>query len=614
MQGCCIKDAYLECPRIQNFFEIIKHNQQLGAKRTVPARSGWMLAYCLGGVVFACIADETRAAPPDAGLILDAVQPPASAPATSTPSIEVQSPAQPALTPPSNLEVTVKAFRVVGATVFTEQELLVLLQSFQDRPLGLVELEQAAATITRFYRSHGYPVARAYMPAQRIKDGIVEIVVLEGRVGRVDVQMKNPDGRLTLVGAQAVMSGSVKPGEPVRRDDIERGLLLLDDLPGMAVKSTLVPGASVGTSDLIVEAYEAYWINGSVEADNFGNRYTDRARLGATFNLDNPARAGDRLSLRVLSSGSRMNYARLSYLSPVGVRGTKFGAAYSRVTYKLGREFESLDADGVAEVAGLFVLHPVERTRRFSLFGTLGFDRKTFTNRAGGAVTSDKSADLFSVGTSGESRDFAGGGGVNSFDASFAGGRLDLGGSAGDQAADAASARTEGRFYKLGYRAARLQRLTEEVSFYAAWQGQRASTNLDSSEKFVLGGPLGVRAYPQGEASADEANLLNLELRWDTTAAWARGHFQWAVFVDAGRARLHKETWVGWEGGNTQLPNVYSLYGTGFALGWSERDRYWLRASYAHKLGHNPGRDGNDRDSDNTDDDGRFWLQAVTWF
>ena len=562
------------------------------------------------------MADGSRAAsPPDAGQVLETVQPQvAPVPSKSTSPLEVQSPDKPAMAQPSGVQVTVKAFRIVGATVFTERDLLDSLQSFQDRPLSLADLEQAAAAITRFYRNNGYLVARAYVPTQQIDDGVVEIAVLEGRVGRVDLQIKNRDGRLTSAAAEEVVTESIKPGDVVQEEELERGLLLLNDLPGMEVKSTLVPGTSVGTSDLIVEAYETYWINGSVEADNLGNRYTNRARVGATLNLDNPARVGDRLSLRVLSSGSGMNYGRLSYLSPVGVRGTKLGAAYSHVDYKLGRELDSLNANGDADVASLFVLHPFERTRRFSLFGTLGFDHKTFTNRANGAVTSDKTDDLFSSGVSGESRDSAGGGGVNSFDATFAGGKLDLGGSAGDRAADAASARTEGRFYKFGYRAARLQRLANEVSFYAAWQGQRASTNLDSSEKFVLGGPLGVRAYPQGEASADEADLLNLELRWDTTAAWAPGNFQWAAFLDAGRARLHKEPWSGWEGGNTRLTNTYSLYGIGIALTWSERNRYLVRASYAHKLGRNPGRDSNDRDSDNTDDNGRFWLQATAWF
>jgi hemolysin activation/secretion protein len=50
-------------------------------------------------------------------------------------------------------------------------------------------------------------------------------------------------------------------------------------------------------------------------------------------------------------------------------------------------------------------------------------------------------------------------------------------------------------------------------TLYASFSGQRASKNLDSSEEFFLGGPNGVRAYPQGEGAGDEGWLSRLELR-----------------------------------------------------------------------------------------------------
>ena len=45
-------------------------------------------------------------------------------------------------------------------------------------------------------------------------------------------------------------------------------------------------------------------------ADNAGNRYTGANRLGATINLNNAAGLGDIASLRTLTSGSGLNYAR----------------------------------------------------------------------------------------------------------------------------------------------------------------------------------------------------------------------------------------------------------------------------------------------------------------
>ena len=55
--------------------------------------------------------------------------------------------------------------------------------------------------------------------------------------------------------------------------------------------------------------------------------------------------------------------------------------------------------------------------------------------------------------------------------------------------------------------------MTDSVSLYGAIYGQFASKNLDISEKMGLGGMYAVRAYPVGEAYADEGYVVNLEAR-----------------------------------------------------------------------------------------------------
>ncbi|MFC0708151.1 ShlB/FhaC/HecB family hemolysin secretion/activation protein [Azorhizophilus paspali] len=85
---------------------------------------------------------------------------------------------------------------------------------------------------------------------------------------------------------------------------------------------------------------------------------------------------------------------------------------------------------------------------------------------------------------------------------------------------DAATARTQGSFNKWNPAILRLQRLTEGLSFYIHLQAQLSDGNLDSAEKFWLGGPYGVHAYPQGEATGDHGWLANIELRYALTPAW----------------------------------------------------------------------------------------------
>ncbi len=137
--------------------------------------------------------------------------------------------------------------------------------------------------------------------------------------------------------------------------------MLLNDLPGVEVKSTLVPGATPGTSDLVVETTEGALLTGSVDVDNYGNKYIGAVRAGATLHINDPAGLGDQIVVRGMTSGTGMRYGRLAYSLPVGNMGTKLGLAYSRMNYELRKEFAALNASGDASVASLFAVHPLIR-------------------------------------------------------------------------------------------------------------------------------------------------------------------------------------------------------------------------------------------------------------
>src|SRR5690606_20459186 len=126
------------------------------------------------------------------------------------------------------------------------------------------------ARITAHYRRHGYLLARAYLPAQDIHDGEVEIAVLEGRLGEIGID------NTSRVGASTINHhvDRIETAGAVQGRNLERSLLLLNDLPGVDVRSTLQPGATVGTADLGIQVRATSGIDGSVDADNFGNRYT----------------------------------------------------------------------------------------------------------------------------------------------------------------------------------------------------------------------------------------------------------------------------------------------------------------------------------------------------
>jgi len=584
-------------------------------KNAKNAKSGLLVvlsALLATGNTGAWAAQPDPAAQPDAGRLMGTVKPQGEGlPKVAVPAIEVQQESRPAMKKAEGFRVKLQAFRITGATVFPDVQLQDLISDRVGSEMTLADLQTAADQISRFYRLNGYFVARAYIPAQEISGGKVEIAVLEGRIGDVGIKLVGA-GRIDEAAVKKTVSGSAVPGDLIRESRIERGLLLASDLPGVEVKSTLVPGASVGTSDLLVEANQTGTFGGSVDFDNFGNKYSGEWRAGGTAYMNNPLRLGDQLTLRGMTSGSGLDYARLGYQIPVGASGTKLGAAISHMNYKLGKDFAALQAKGSADQDDIYVLHPFVRGRNLNLYGQLGYSYKDLVNEALAGTPSRKKLDVLTAGLSGDSRDGALGGGINNFGLALTSGDLGLDWNA-ENTYDAGP-RTAGGYNKLSYNLSRLQRMSDRTSLYLALSGQYASKNLDSSEKFILGGSGGVRAYPVGEAAGDEGYLINAEVRWDMPGQTALGTLQLVGFVDTGHITLNKNPWLNWRGTNPSLQNSYSLSGAGVGLNFSKPGNYAVRLSLATKVGGNPGRGANGKDVDNADDASRFWLQAVKWF
>jgi len=583
------------------------------------------VAVLLSGLFAAVVPGLALASPPDAGTILDSVRtkdyiPPKK----SAPGLDIQQEAQPAMRPENGFKTKVSAFHITGNTLFGEAELKQVIAASVGKELSLADLEKVASEISNFYRGRGYFVARAYLPAQEIKGGVVEIAVLEGRIGNVSVNLKG-DGHIPQSVVQKTVSASAKPGDVINEVQLERGLLLANDLSGIRVDSTLVPGAAVGTSDLVVDATETRALNGSVDFDISGNKFTGASRVGAAISYSNPIKLGDQIALRVMTSGSGMQYSRLSYLLPVGYNGTKVGAAYSYMSYKLGGTFASSGSAGTAGVASLNVIHPVIRSRNKNLYAQLGFDSKQIIDNTGnGSVPKDNKKDnTFTASVFGDTRDGFGSGGMNTYSFAYVTGNLDLAGVAADLVNDSTTIQSNGSFSKSNFSLSRLQRLNDKLSLYASVNGQSASKNLDSAEKISLGGPGGVRGYPSGEASGDEGQLLTVELRRELGSS-SFGNFQLVGFYDAGRIELNKKTWStstgAWYGTNPGLSNTYSLSGAGVGINLSNPGNgknvggYSVKAFLAGKLGSNPGASATGMDSDGTNSSTRFWLEANKWF
>lgn len=539
---------------------------------------------------------------PSAGGQMQQVPPSPTRPETWAPNLPTRpEPVQikPQVTPDqarsSNTVFKLQRLQVTGATVFAESDLLQVAGFESGRDLNLPALQVMAERITQHYRRHGYLMARAYLPAQEIRDGVGTLAVLEGQYGEV---LLNNTSSLDSQVPQGVLAG-LNHRDVIALEPLEERLLLLSDVPGVKVRSSLVPGASLGLSDLVVQVEPGARISGSVDADNAGNRYTGEARLGATVNLNNPSGSGDLGSLRVLTSGVGLRYGRASYQTPVG-RG-RVGVAYSDLGYQLGREFAALQANGHARIATVFGTYPLRRSRQSNMSLGLSLEAKTFQDRLDAEPSvSDKRAQVAVVTWYGDQRDDWGGGGLNSYSLAWSTGHIDIRTPAALQR-DADTARSNGHYNKLAFALSRVQRASDSLTLTASLSGQMASKNLDISEKMELGGMYGVRAYPEGEAYADEGLLLTLEARQQLCLpASATGQMHLAVFLDAGTVKLHDAPWLAEN-------RRRHLSGAGFGLYWTHTRDFSVKAFYARKLGHEEALSAPDKSD-------RFWVQGVKYF
>lgn len=528
---------------------------------------------------------------PDAGRLLEQVAPEPPAPEQSKVPLQVQE--RPAIKLPVGESIAVTRLNITGATRFPVEQLHAAIASeAEGKTLSLAQLQGVAQLLTNYYRERGYLLTRAYLPAQQIEGGVVEIAILEGRLSQVRIENEG-----AVKGPALAPLRSLPTDEPLSTSELEHALLLAADLPGVDIRSTLTPGASVGTSDLLVDVTGGRRFTGALSADTYGNRATGAARAGANVSFNNPLNVGDRLSVDAMASAEDLYHVRAGYQLPITPWGTRMGVSYAWLDYALGDEFEALDADGTAKVASLHLQQPFIRSRGFNLAGELQYDDKDLEDRLGAFdVASDKRLHNWTLGLSGDFRDSAGRG-ANAFGVHYTRGRLDL--DPLSRVLDSFTARSGGHFgrWNLGYQ--RLQSFTPAFSLYFSYEGQLANGNLDSAEKMSLGGAYGVRAYPQGEAAADEAQLFSLEARLRLPLQLL-GDWQLTSFIDHGQARLSKDPW-------SVADNHRELTGAGVGLNLSSASSWSLKASVAWRL-------GDERATSDSDKSPRGWLHAATYF
>ena len=498
----------------------------------------------------------------------------------------------------SGLTITPKAFRFLGNTLLAPDKLNLVVAGYLNHPLDFNQLQAITVAIVNAYREAGW-IVRAYLPEQDLVDGEITIQIVEAVFGGTHFKDETPP-RMSREQIQRIFAAQQKIGEPLNADKLDRALLLADDLPGVTVSGGLREGAKERETDIELKLGDEPLFAGDVGIDNTGSRSTGSDRLTVNASLNSPTKHGDLLGTNYIhTQGS--DYLRMDYTLPVSSDGLRTGINASHLSYTLvAPEFVALNASGTSDTFGLETTFPIFRSRLKNLYFNTNLDHKSFDNQSSGATTTNYRASTLSLSLEGNLFDNLLGGGANSGSLSLVDGVLNLDGSPNQFNPDGSINNTAGRYQKLRYAASRQQLINDTFAFFGAVSGQVARKNLDSSEKFYLGGANGVRAYPSNEGGGSEGKLVNLEMR----ERLPRG-FTLTEFYDYGNVINNP---------NGGVLNEYSLKGVGLSLAWQAANGPSVKAVYAHRLGNNPNPTATGNDQDGTLMKNRVWLTADLQF
>jgi hemolysin activation/secretion protein len=507
----------------------------------------------VSGLCAAVTAAALAQSVPNAGSLLKELRDGGPAPQADEKPQVLTAPARPTLRLPEGATVNVAGFKITGNALISTEVLLPLIKEWEGKSLDVAGLNEASSAITRYYQARGFILSYAYLPAQKVENNVIEIAVLEGWVGAVQV-VAAQDVRLDDEVIQAHL-GTNGDTQPAQRDDLERRLLLLNEIPGVVARAAFTPGTAAGSSDMVVSVVEDTPLVSSVYVNNFGSSATGEYRAGAQFQLRDVFGVGDFMQLGgTWSSEGGLVSGNVETTAPWGGNGLSVRAGVSHLTYILQGTFSSLGARGIADNVHGGVWYALQRNSSGSmtLHGDLQYS-ELHDLLPLVAVENRKSNSSLTLGVNSDVQDDFAGGGRTTGQAAYQLGSLQIQSGTDDLL-------TQGNFGKLTVDLSREQRLTQNSSFYVRALMQQASKNLDSSEKLVLGGANAVRAYTSGDLNVDDGSLAMFEYR--LLFPVQGGTLTWSLFTDYASGSINHSPLAG------VTDNEASISAVGTGLRW----------------------------------------------
>lgn len=490
-----------------------------------------------------------------------------------------------------------------GSLSLPEAEQKALAREFFGKRITPALLSRLRVAINQAYEKRR--VLAVVAQPQELADGVVRVSILEARLGEIEIQRNGSSIRNGW--AIAMVQASIKRGSIIRLDKLESALIKLNDLSGLRATATLRPGERSGYSNIVLNLDKTKRYNTILNLNNELSQYTGVAQLEGNSTAASWLGRGEQWGLSYALGGDETGYGVRRVVGsidlPVSADGMRLIGLLAWSDYRLLQELAEDDLRGSTRSWNVGLRQPLWRRPEASLFAQLGYDQyrgqdfvlsQEYSNRVNHAARATVVAtkqDRF-LGT-----------GLNSLVFIGSAGYLDKSANAFEQAVDQALAQTAGPWGKLQLIATRMQMFKDSpYSLEIFAQGQKAFNNLASEEKFSVGWPNGVRAYPPGEAAGDSGASIQLTLRRQLGERWVA-----KAFIDG--AWVWR--WTEWFFEIPQ-PGSFGLWGPGIGLDYGEYGKAMVSANVGFPIGENQNLP-NGYDADGLNPSVRVWLSWKIW-
>jgi hemolysin activation/secretion protein len=526
------------------------------------------------------------------------VFPPPSPPERETPQPlpppeELLKPVEPTPTPEEEFpgtapgQVTVKQFKFVGSTVFSEEELAEVTKSFTNRQISFSELLQARSAVTKLYVDNGYVTSGAYIPPQTIEDGVVTIEIVEGSLEDINVKV---EGRLQPFYVRDRISLATDKPLNVPRLLEALQLLQLDPLIEK-ISAELSAGTRPGTSVLDVTAEAADTFSAQAFMDNGRVPEVGSFRRGVEFAEASLLGLGDNIRGAYRNTDGSDDF-EVDYTMPVNARNGTVKVGYRRVYSQIisPSVFEPLNIDSDYERYGITYRQPIIQTPNQELALGITFDRQNSktvfnpsafngfevaeplvvsgTNNEG--QTRVSSLRLFQEWTQRSEQE------VIAARSEFNIG-LDIFDPSESFDEDINSQAPDTRYFAWRGQAQWVRLLAPDLLLVARTDLQLSDRHLVSLEQFAIGGLGSVEGYRQNQVLTDNGIFAGVEVRLPVIRSSEPDGsiLQIIPFVNAG---------TGWNNGGVQNPDPRTLVSVGLGLQFQQGDIFSARLDWGIPL------------------------------